>query len=79
MKANTITPEAMPPVLLSTKQAAAAFSVSASTIRAWRRAGCPVVYIGRARTGRGSRPRFEAAAVRAWLETLQANTTAAAQ
>ena len=77
MKVNTITPAAMPPVLLSTKQAAAAFSVSASTIRAWRRAGCPVVFIGSARQGRGSRPRFEVAALRAWLEERQTATTAA--
>lgn len=64
-------------VLLSTKDAAAAFAVSPATIRAWMHAGCPVVFIGSARTGRGSRPRFEAAALRAWLGDRQTITTAA--
>lgn len=68
---------AVPRVLLNTKEAAAAFAVSMSTIRAWKRAGCPVVFIGSARQGRGSRPRFEAAALRAWLEERQTATAAA--
>lgn len=67
----------VPRVLLNTKEAAAAFAVSMSTVRAWKRAGCPVIFIGSARTGRGSRPRFEAAALRAWLGDRQTITTAA--
>lgn len=56
------------PALLTPEQCAAAFGVCKSTVREWRRQGCPVVYIGRSMAGAGSRPRYDVAAVRSWLE-----------
>lgn len=54
-------------MLCTPADTARAFGVSLSTIRYWRREGCPVVYAGRATSGGASRPRYDLAAVKNWL------------
>lgn len=51
------------------KEVAAHFSVGAATVRRWHGLGCPRVYVTERKAGTGSRPRYDLAAVRAWLET----------
>lgn len=53
--------------LLPPADAAAALGVCLSTLRRWRREGCPVYQIGISLAGKGSRPRYDAAAVKKWL------------
>lgn len=56
-------------VLCTPADTARAFGVSLSTVRYWRRAGCPVVYAGSVASGGASRPRYDLAAVKKWLAT----------
>ncbi len=57
----------MEPVLLPPRAAAAALGIKESTLRGYRRAGCPVVFAGNVITGGGSRPRYNPHAVAAWM------------
>lgn len=61
------------PKLLTPADTAAAFGVCVSTLRRWRREGCPVYQIGIADAGKGSRPRYDAAAVKRWLLMRRVN------
>lgn len=54
-------------VLCTPADTALAFGVSLTTLRTWRRAGCPVIYAGRATSGGASRPRYDLQAVKKWL------------
>lgn len=54
-------------VLCTPADTARAFGVSLSTVRYWRREGCPVVYAGSVASGGASRPRYDLQAVKNWL------------
>lgn len=68
----------MEPVLLPPRAAAAALGIKESTLRGYRRAGCPVVFTGSTTTGGGSRPRYNPRAVAAWMAERSAAAVQAA-
>ena len=51
------------------KEVATHFCVGAATVRRWHGLGGPRVYVTERKAGTGSRPRYDLAAVRAWLES----------
>lgn len=61
------------PALLTQGELAAALGCSQSTIRNLQKEGLPYVSMSRAVSGRQSRPRYDLAKVKAWLECRTAN------
>lgn len=61
-----------PAKLMTPAACARALSVSLSTLRRWRREGCPVYQVGTSLNGPGSSPRYDVAAVKKWLRARTA-------
>lgn len=53
--------------LKTQKEVATHFCVGVATVRRWHKAGCPRINVGSDKVT-GARPRYDLAAVRAWLE-----------